>query len=832
MAVTDRTSVPPDDFEARKARVDRTTRKVERTVDLGVRPVGITAAARRLDPSDEKDVKSVQSRKQTWQEQGWDVYDEIGEVRRGAQFMGDSISRLQWFVGMRVEPDEDPVTLDTELTMDGIEDPVPVATEQEAAHAQSAFARLRSPEQTTNELLRDAAVNLFQVGEGYLIGVKDDEGVDRFDVYSVSEVEGTAEGVRIRSKPPSRSGSTGPMFVSPTSVASDIEKVDGDAFFMRFWRKHPRFGHLADAAIRPLIVEAEELRVLTRTVMATAMSRLGSKVLVVPTEASMASSDPGKPDDLSAALAEHFSTPVSDPGSAAQVAPFILRVGAEYVDKVQALDLSRDSSQEAEQREELVRRLLTGLDVPVENILGLGDSVTYANAKLVTEQTFDTHLAPLANLVASSFTTGYLIPELRQRGVEAPERFALWYDPSNLIGRPGSEDSTTEAYDRMEASGEYYRNALGIPESAKPTDEEIAERVARQSATAPAPAPAPSVPGSEPEEPGQESPNAGDEIVEETPSLNAAVGHLAQQDVPALVAASEARPGVAKLGGRLARIEADLRVRIQTHLSAAVHRALEKAGAKLVSKLRRDPLLADATRNVPLELVAATVGQAVVAQAGVEEEDTINEVLAAAGLLVLKWIAEAQEQSIQTALEFGDIPDAELERVRAKQEDDRAAGWAWLLSAVAALAVSKLYDPASGEVSPLGEAATAIVPAGMVRSGVSIAGGATGTVTDLAVKGATGGVEGGVATGSTAMDLFREVGLRPFQFVWAVGAPAVPFEPHQERDRMQFSDWEDDRLANADSFPSAAHYHPGDHPGCQCDYEVVFLDEQAAPVAA
>lgn len=59
---------------------------------------------------------------------------------------------------------------------------------------------------------------------------------------------------------------------------------------------------------------------------------------------------------------------------------------------------------------------------------------------------------------------------------------------------------------------------------------------------------------------------------------------------------------------------------------------------------------------------------------------------------------------------------------------------------------------------------------------------------------------------------------------WEYGHdPRAPFPPHQALDGQALESWEDPALAaSAGRFPFVGHYHPGDHAGCLCDYEVVF----------
>ncbi len=48
----------------------------------------------------------------------------------------------------------------------------------------------------------------------------------------------------------------------------------------------------------------------------------------------------------------------------------------------------------------------------------------------------------------------------------------------------------------------------------------------------------------------------------------------------------------------------------------------------------------------------------------------------------------------------------------------------------------------------------------------------------------------------------------------------LPFEPHEDLDGYQFTDWDDDGLANTGDWPDGPYYFPGDHSGCSCDSAV------------
>lgn len=815
----------PDDFAGKLARVKRRNERIVAPYQLDS-----TAAAVRLDPSSAVDVKSTASNREPWQSAAWGVYDEIAEVRRAGNFMADAISRLRWFVGVRTEPDGPVLPLDATVEMDdprgGDPTEVEVVDAPTRMAVQDAFGRLRAPDQTINDLMRDAELQVFQAGEGFLVGrevpaeIVDGQELypahERFDVLSIDELEADGTHYAIRSHPAARQGGgPGLTYVSPSSADSKPQRVPDDAFVMRFWRRHPRYGEMADAALRSLMVECEELRVLTRSIMASAMSRMSAGVLILPKEATShvgGADTPGAKKSnasrIGTEMAQQLASPTQDPGSAAAVAPFVLEIAGEYIDKVKHLTFDRNTAEDRATRDELIRRILTGLPVPIENITGLGETSTYANARIVTEQTFDQYVAPDATLLSNCWTVGFLIPELRARGIDDPSRFTIWYDPTGLIGKPGLEDNAIVAHDKILISDATARRALGFSEEDAPSEEEAAERMERKSAMAPQP-----FGGSD------TNPNAEDQIVD-TADAEASIASLA-------LTAAVTNADADRLSRRIARIDDDLRAKVHTYLGALVERAIEKAGAKARNKARGDDAMTAAISTVDNLQVCAQLGPSWTAALGIEEEDILDEVLAGGAATVLAYIETAQNEALVAARRYG-VDDATIDTVKARQADDREAGWALLLAAVLVVARVRLFDPRPAQPE-LGEwDGGNPIPPGPIRAGLSRAGGSTGTLVEsaigpglpkvpAAVIEADGSVAGGVASGPTTLEVYRGLGFVKAGYQWSVGAPAVPFEPHQALDGVVFETWDDPVLANPGDWPAEAYFRPADHLGCQCE---------------
>lgn len=76
--------------------------------------------------------------------------------------------------------------------------------------------------------------------------------------------------------------------------------------------------------------------------------------------------------------------------------------------------------------------------------------------------------------------------------------------------------------------------------------------------------------------------------------------------------------------------------------------------------------------------------------------------------------------------------------------------------------------------------------------------------------------------------LTETVGSYATQYTWVTGHPNVPFPPHQALDGVTWFSWQEfDKLdvPDADSWLPGSVFFPGDHDGCQCEYEIDFVPQ-------
>lgn len=118
--------------------------------------------------------------------------------------------------------------------------------------------------------------------------------------------------------------------------------------------------------------------------------------------------------------------------------------------------------------EALIHRLSYGLPIPPEILLGL-QAQSRATAFQVEENSYRAHIEPPAQIVAK-VATDVLSTLFEDLEIEVVP------DPSLLLAKRHTTQDVKDAHDRGAVSDAYLREVLGIPEWAKPSDEEKAER--------------------------------------------------------------------------------------------------------------------------------------------------------------------------------------------------------------------------------------------------------------------------------------------------------------------------------------------------------------------
>lgn len=804
----------------------------------------VTAAARVLDLSSERDEKAIKAKPEEWQNDAWTYADDLGEVDFASTWVANAISRIRLVPALLDDVGEEPVPIPREESNEqGEKDGLDITPEErDLTHAM--LRRLKGPDGGHSELLRIAATCLFLPGEFYLYGADNEEGAEVWEALSRDELvspgpDGAKYGRRRR----------GPQGV--TTSNDDAEKVPDDAYVARVYRRHARYSDWATSNMRAARTICDELLLHTLSIRATATSRIPQGMLLIPKDASFGTVDPtddegdeeGEGDKFDSELLEHLTTPVKKPDSAARLVPYIVRLDAEDIDKVKLIQFGREFTDESRAaRMELLIRLSTALDLPADVLQGKGQ-LNHWNAFSIDEDGFKYHLEPLVLMLVMGLTAAYYRPMLAAAGVEDPGRHCLWYDPSELVSHPNGAEQAFKLHDQIVISDAYLRKVTGTPDEAAPSDEEVQRRVAVKIAerarltidSTESSAIGDTVGEADKVAKGNkgdgETPPATDSTPGEPPppADKAAAVRASAAAVPSLaeVAAFGRTSRVNRLGARLGRLEAETRGRIVSEADAVVRRALDKAGARLRSMTNGRPDLKAAIRGKDNLDVAGALGPTIVEQLAGSNEELLAAPLAALEPTFRSRVTAAQDQARAAAARVAGQPDEGPDpMLRQDTEHALDVGWGTLSAGLLALGSQLLYDP-HVEAPVQGEFdSTTLVPVRLVREALLDAGGGPGgTGTQLRLD-----FWSGLLSGELADRMLADFSLEMTSAgSWSCGAPDRPFEPHQELDGIEFAGPTDDQLAaSPDEFPFVSFYSPQDHDGCQCD---AVYDVQEQPAA-
>ena len=787
---------------------------------------GLVASAAPLNIGDRTEAKRIRVLRQGWQIDAWSFHDTIGEIRFARRYLANSARRMRLY----------PAVYET-----GSYDDTPQPVDESAflppevvAACQDALTDLGSGRLALSQILYDTSSQLSIAGEGYIHGHTDPaDGSSTWRVRSIGEIMVRTDEYVLREIPLDAMGVFGWHPLDP-----DLDYVS------RIWTPHPQFHMLADSSMRSILDSCEELLILSRTVRATGRSRLaGAGILKVPEGLSVSSStndnlDP-ESDPFISALTEAMLTPIGDEGTASAVVPLIVRGQPDALKAMEHLSFDRPiDATMMKQRDELIGRIATGIDLPKEVLTGLAD-LNHWSAWQVDDNTFRHHIEPHVQECVDCLTVGYFRAALevdpRMQGANAAwiSRLSLWYDPTDLVTHPDRSQDALSLHQRMVISDAALRTATGFNDGDEPVPLEKEIRMVQNTRTFPPailealfhkldpllviPATA-ALPG--------EGPSGATPIVSPTPSP-APVGPPVVPGPPPMPTIAASAPTHAvnhELSRNLINIDRELRARLQAACSNAVHTVLMRAGARVRTKVQKDERLRVAIAHTPNHVVAATLGQPIVATLGLT--GLLDTDWSDVSRTFDPWTMAAQARALEiTRLALNLAPDDPAVRlVEQSQGESRRAAWDYLNNALTALTHERLYTP-DPNIDVVGGLESSnpdtLVPPGLLRSVLNIAGGGNApdssaifSAPDTTMTLSGGDPLGQIGTGDDISGLLTDNGASVESYTWVHGFALKPFPPHEALDGVEFQNFDDDVLMNPDSFPAVEAFLPGDHQGC------------------
>lgn len=368
-----------------------------------------------------------------------------------------------------------------------------------------------------------------------------------------------------------------------------------DAVCYRMWTSSPENSYEAESPLQANLEIAEELILLTKSVRATAVSRLINGLLFMPSEISPPPEEPlGEEDPFvdpwSADFLDHAALQIQTPGTAEAAMPLTSWVSGEWIDKIKWIKVHDPTTDymEKDLRAEAIQRLAYGMDMPPEALTGLGNSNHWAAMQILGDM-WKSHGAPVAQQFCDELGVAYLQPALRDAGYPDWADVVIDFDASQVVVKADRSDDADTAAKYAMISPRGYRLLKNIPEEYAPNEEErkqLLEALGRGGQTQP-----------------RERPPQRDPAVDGPPA-----------------------PGPEGDSGRRTRVVTSSAASFEAMGAAmmALARCRELAGYRLWLKQKNCPECFEKADGQPHALVASIIGPASVERLGLEPRRLVH----------------------------------------------------------------------------------------------------------------------------------------------------------------------------------------------------------------
>jgi len=421
----------------------------------------LTAASKVIERTKDGDVLPYSVQSQDWQREAWGFFKIVGEVSYAANLFGTGMSRVEMCLS-RKQANGPSLRLSEQKRLT-TNDKIMLQLWDEITSAQGA-----------DEMRRYAGIMLFVAGEGLLVGLptaaKDRRRSKRrlldytWSVRSRDDVREDRDGV--------------------TVLIDNVPYNRDDIMLIKFWRPDPQFHRLAISSMQAVLPILRELNALTMYVSSIIDSRLaGAGVLILPNSATVlgatAPEDDQEEDPTVAAIIEAMVTPIKDRSSAAAVVPLIMTVPDEAADAVRHLTFSTQLDLVAKDlRDELIRRLAVGFDMPAEQMMGMALAASsHWGSWQVAEDTVRLHFMPGVKLFGDA-VMGLLISMAIEAGMSEEDAYTYFFelDGEDLISRPNMASEAEALYKLGLLKPETTVTAAGFEQSDMPEEDSSQDR--------------------------------------------------------------------------------------------------------------------------------------------------------------------------------------------------------------------------------------------------------------------------------------------------------------------------------------------------------------------
>lgn len=385
-----------------------------------------------------------------WQERALEVVKIVPELSFASRFYSKMLKQLRLF----------PAALDERGQIKEIKDGVPV----------DVLGRIRDPGGGQRQILSSYGRLMFITGEGLLFGRELETPRERWSFIWNGEVEVETNNDGSPKK-----------ITHKLSGSQKREYTPDEAVVYRMWMPSPARSYDAESPMLAGLQVAEELIMLSKSVLATATSRLINGLLfmpidILPPPAEGGSDEDPEVDPWVSDFLEHVVTQIENPGSAEAASPLISWVTGEQIENIKWIQVHDPQTDYMEQnlRKELIDRLAYGLDMPPEALKGLGDSNHWAAMQILGDM-WKSHGAPVAQQFCEELSSAYFQPALEELGYEDWRNTVVAYDEAQVVVKPDRSDDADAAAKLAMIGPRGYRILKNIPEEYAPTEKERQE---------------------------------------------------------------------------------------------------------------------------------------------------------------------------------------------------------------------------------------------------------------------------------------------------------------------------------------------------------------------
>lgn len=381
-------------------------------------------------------------KRQAWQDELWELYDEVGEFAYYAEWLASSCSRVQW-IASEIGADGRPTG--------GIADDNTEGRKVAEMVADMAGGILGQAE------LTERAVRILAVPGEHWIGIlkrpDGDSGVTQEKWFALTREE----------IGPGQRRSDGHEITLPDGKKHEWDP-DSEGLF-RVWNPHPRKAVDATSPARSSLPALREIARTTAKIRNVDGSRMNNNgLLVFPSEADLPSVaapvSADKPGDtpesaprlsfsqsLAKRLVDTCVEGSKNPNSAASIVPNVITAPGEFIKNIQHIDFGKDLTDLAiKTRNDAIERFAMGVNMSPERLRGLSGGNHWAS-NTIGDSDVQLHIAPMMETLLGAIDLNVLRDNLRAENID-PDKYILWYDTSGLTVDP---DHTDEAKDLLAA---------------------------------------------------------------------------------------------------------------------------------------------------------------------------------------------------------------------------------------------------------------------------------------------------------------------------------------------------------------------------------------------